>query len=510
MIKRWFICFLTASLFMLALVGCTPNETPPSEQSSAPAASESTDQKEEELPVEKDGFRLIFVSDLHYTALPHGNSDSNNTYGMDADERAQFFVDTMLSEKEKHPTKELFVFLLGDLTSSEFNYQLFDPAHANYAGDKDMYDLNEDGEVDLSDYYGSEYDPISLLKTKYLDQLTENGVQIYCIPGNHDTYSNAEWSALFDYANDGYVSFYDEDDAEYAVEIDETTAVLLLNAYNENRGSMTGSRDGSGKSFLAGTQQTLSYTESELSRIEARLDQLRARGFQNVYIASHYTVPEDKTVKALAEKYGDLLKGIFMGDEHTDREKTMFGLPAYVNGHFSVGMMKNPTTGVDMDHAYLPVSYISVETENGQATVDYHKVERLYLGVDNYEYLSRYFTLTRDEPLTAADDKKGENIVGLTEPLFSPDGKKDFSALYFYRYTLRAELSDGDRATGERLKYYLDTYNMGIRLMYTYGSDLVYNYSYINYSFKHLENSFFQQEEIYKTSHHPFVTEAVE
>lgn len=432
--------------------------------------------------------RLLFISDLHYNVMEGASGKENNPYGYSADMRAQHFINAVLAENERQNIDALF--LLGDLTSSEDWYKRFKPGHANYSSDA-MYDLNHDGTVDMTDYYGSQYDGIYQLKSKYLSQLENAGIPVYCVPGNHDTYDNSDWNNLF-----GYKAALDPDgsygftDTEYVVRFaEQKTAVVMLNSFNTDRGALTGSRTaGQNVSYWAGNQQTLSYTVSDPALIRRFLDDLKAEGYENIYIATHYLDGADTTVRAVTAEY-DFITGIIYGDVHNDVTGNINGVPAYVDGHYSQSMMSGTATGgtrYELNQKRLPFSFIILEQKGSVACVDYLKTEAFYFGMDNYTFMEKYFTLTE-----ATVDS---HMLALTRG--DTNGKS--GALGYYNYAIRDDLSAADRAIAEAVKAQIETYGMSVYMISTH-----WNYCYLGQSNRSLlEDSFYQAREIYKSYRH--------
>ncbi len=500
--------FLLGVIFVAGVaVSCTP-ASQGGEGSSLDSSSEidtsDTPEVVESVP------RAIFVSDLHFN-LGTGQGKWNDPYGMTAEDRAQYLVDMLLAEK-RAASGDLYVFILGDLTSSEYDYQLFDPLHKNYSSNKEKHDLNKDGTVDLYDYFGSDYDAIAIFQKKYVRSLERRGVYVYCTPGNHDTYKNDEWNNLFGYGDkksdgsfrDKNVLLYNETDAEYAVRINDDTAVLILNAFNEARGAMTVPRDTSKpETYFYTGQQTLGYTVSDIDFIRSSLDTLLASGYRNIYIASHMVTAND-TLQTIASEYEANLRAFIFGDYHTDNAGKIGNVPTYCDGHFSQSMMWKD--GLDLSQEKLPWSYTVLDLEEERHTLSYKKTEGVYLGVDNKAYLEGYFDLTPVPDATAADDNEaGSTIVGLTTPKTGTNASGteiDLSTIAYYRYRVKDGLSEADAARAARLLYFLNEYNLGVRLVDgtpTGSTGLHYNYCYLSYQRRHLAHSFYVAEEIYKS-----------
>ncbi len=508
--KKPFALLLTLFLMLTLLTACAP-EMPldsDSDSGSAPREESGTPPQEEKPTPTQE---IVYVTDLHYNVKNLGNAACLNMNGLTADMRAQYMVDCMKAKfdemRAENSAAELFVFITGDLCSTEYNYRIFDPDNAKYTNDR-TYDLNKDGRVDLDDFFFSEWDPIRTLKTKYLDQLTDYGIYVYCTPGNHDAYQIDQWNELFQYQ---YYSipnliYYNRKSAEYAVHINDDTAVVMLNSFNVNRGAMEIDRnpnDDKDETYINGKQQTLGYTSFDLDAARAIMDNLVADGYKNVYIASHEMGKGDATLNALCQEY-DCIKALVKGDWHQDGiirnfigDKTLL-----VVGHFSgSGMTRPDNPKFDIDIKTLPHSYVT--QKDGLFT--YYKAENAYFGVDNKTFMEAYFTLTKIEGATKLDDVMGENIVGLTDyttKMNASNTEIDVSPLYFYRYTLRTDLTPEDRAVGERIQYFLDTYNIGVHLIYgsvTGGSGACYDYSSLSYQRYYLDESFYQPLTAYKT-----------
>ncbi len=452
---------------------------------------------------------IVYITDLHYNVKNLGNAACLNMNGMTADARAQHMVDCMKEKfdrmRAEDPASELFLFLTGDLTSSEYNYQIFAPQHQNHQTDL-RYDTNGDGKVDLDDFYFTEWDPLWLFKTKYLDQLTEYGIYVYCIPGNHDVYETEKWNELFGYGNqsngadfdDPHIIAYNEADFEYVVRVNEDTAILLLNSYNEHRGAMMKEfQRNSGKSYLAGNQQTVGYTSSDLIAARALMEATVQSGCKSVYLVSH-DVRGDAAILALCEEY-DCIKALLRGDWHQDGilENYIGGRTLLVLGHFSGSGMPRPNAPkFDLDIKTLPHGYVT--QKDGLFT--YHKVENVYFGIDNLAFLSHYFELEKAEHFETS-----ENTVGLTTYTTALNAKGveiDVSPLSYYRYTPKKELSAEDMAIAARIQYFLDTYHIGVHRVYGDIAEergVCYDYSSLAYQRYYLDESFYQPHVAYKS-----------
>ena len=400
--------------------------------------------------------RLLFVSDLHYNVMRGASGMNNNLNGMDADQRAQHFVDAILKENENAPITA--VFLLGDLASAEDWYKKFDPKHASYAGktNKD-YDLDGNGTVNLDDYHGSKYDAIYLLNELYLSQIEAAGIPVYCVPGNHDTVDNAYWEKIF-----GYKASFGYTETEYIVKFPaQKTAVVMLNTFDKDKGSMTMSRNNDGKSYLAGTQQTLAYTPTDWELLKSFMDELVSEGYDTVYLAAHHFIGSGVYKKA-NEAYPQI-KGYIYGDAHYDTVANIYGVPSFIDGHYSQSLIEYKGTYGEriFDLPRLPFSWMMLEQKGLVATVDYYKEEALYLGKDNYEFLSQYFNLT--------EGTKNNHMIILTRVTnvdTSVAGKiTETITAGYYNYTIRTDISAEDQALAARIAYQIETYDMDMFLL---------------------------------------------
>lgn len=395
--------------------------------------------------------RLIFASDLHYN-VPLGSASANNVDGLYADDRMQHFVDSILTEHDNTPIDG--VFILGDLTSSEFAYRLFKEGHVKKSDDP-VYDLDYNGEVNMDDYFGSAYDAIYQLDEYYFSQLREAGIPVYCIPGNHDTYDNEYWDMLFEYTGFGYT------ETEYIVKFEDAkTAIIMLNTYDEQKGSQTGSRTGDGKNYLAGTQQTLSYTPVDRELLFSFLDELTDEGFESVYIAGHYLNGSDPALVAAAQTY-PIIKSFIFGDVHNDNVSKIGGVPSFVDGHYSQTLMeyKGELGERIFDMERLPLSYTVLSQYGPYATVDFVKEEMLYLGHDNYDMLSEYFVLTE------VTKEESDLILSRKENVREENGKHYADVrLGYYSLSIREDLSEDMREDAEHMLDLIEYYSISVFL----------------------------------------------
>ena len=400
--------------------------------------------------------RLLFVSDLHYNVMRGTSGMNNNLNGMDADQRAQHFVDAILKENENAPITA--VFLLGDLASAEDWYKKFDPKHASYAGKTNQtYDLDGNGTVNLDDYHGSKYDAIYLLNELYLSQIEAAGIPVYCVPGNHDTVDNAYWEKIF-----GYKASFGYTETEYIVKFSaQKTAVVMLNTFDKDKGSMTMSRNNDGKSYLAGSQQTLAFTPTDWELLKSFMDELVSEGYDTVYLAAHHFIGSEVYKKA-NEAYPQI-KGYIYGDAHYDTVANIYGVPSFIDGHYSQSLIeyKGPYGERMFDLPRLPFSWMMLEQKGLVATVDYYKEEALYLGKDNYEFLSQYFNLT--------EGTKNNHMIILTrvtnvDTSVAGQITETITAGY-YNYTIRTDISAEDQALAARIAYQIETYDMDMFLL---------------------------------------------
>ena len=407
--------------------------------------------------------RLIFVSDLHYNVKQGSSGKNNNLHGLDANARAQHFVDAMLKENAVDPIDA--VFFLGDLASAEDWYKYFDPAHAAYKANTNVAkDYNGDGKVDLDDYYVSDYEAIRILNENYLSKLEKAGIPVYCVPGNHDTIRNEYWERIF-----GYKETFGYTETEYIVKFaDQKTAVIMLNTFDEKKGSMTKSRNNDGKSYLANTQQTLAYTPVDETLIKRFLAELKAEGYESVYIAAHYFESKDTALVKAASEYSDIIKAFIYGDVHNDSVSTIGGIPSFVDGHYSQSLIEQKGSLGErlFDLERQPFSWLLLEQKGSVSTIDYYKEEALYLGRDNYEFLSQYLTLTKENVTT-----KGENMIILTPytSVKSADGKyTDTIVADYYSYAIRTDISAEMQEIAARIVNQIETYSMDM-FMLNYG-----------------------------------------
>ena len=409
--------------------------------------------------------RLLFVSDLHYNQ--HGSSGKNNNlHGLDADARAQHLVDSIL--REATYGKIDGVFFLGDLCSAEDHYMYFDPNHKNHGVGNTGKDLDGDGDVDTDDYYRSGVNVILILQEKYLSQLEKAGVAVYCVPGNHDTIQNHDWDKIF-----GYKQKYGYTETEYIVKYPEhKTAVIMLNMFDEEKGSMT--------QYYAG-KQTLGYTPANQELLFSFLDELKREGYETVYIAGHLFQPgNDPALTNAAAKYGDIIKAFIYGDVHNDAISWIGGIPSFCDGHYSSTLIEYVGEMGEryFDNQRLPLSFVIVEDRGGAVAIDYYKDEALYFGRDNYTFLAQYLNIT---PATAADHMIilttfVTNSYEATDSQGNPITKyEDIITAGYYNYTIRTDLSDADRAIAERIVYQLKTYDMDMYMLNYGDTDTIPN-----------------------------------
>lgn len=398
--------------------------------------------------------RFLFVSDLHYT--PTFGTQSNSINGIPTETRPQHFVDAILKENATNGVDA--VFFLGDLTSSESYYRYFKEGHYVHTNtsSKDLatYDLNKDGKVNMDDYHGSKYDGISELNDKYLSQLRDAGIPVYCVPGNHDTVDNEYWNKIF-----GYKETFGYRETEYIVRFPEhKTAVIMLNTFDEAKGSQNICRTNDGKTYLTG-QQTLGYTPVEQEFLFACLDELTAEGYETVYIASHFFQSDAALVNA-GMQY-PIIKAYIQGDVHNDNlNNSIGGVPFFSDGHYSQSLMeyKGEYGERIFDIQRLPFSYVVIEKRGDIDKVDFFKTEMVYFGKDNYAFMEKYFTLTE----VAA---QGENTLILTRITNTvvTDGKTtDTFHAGYYHFEIRTDLSAEDRAIAERIAYLIEEYDLNI------------------------------------------------
>ena len=409
--------------------------------------------------------RLLFVSDLHYNQ--HGSSGrNNNLHGMDADARAQHLVDSILREAKYGKIDG--VFFLGDLCSAEDHYMYFDPGHKNYGVGNTGMDLDGDGDVDTDDYYRSGVNVILVLQEKYLSKLEKAGVAVYCVPGNHDTIQNHDWNKIF-----GYKEKFGYTETEYIVKFAEhKTAVIMLNMFDEEKGSMT--------QYYAG-KQTLGYTPANQELLFSFLDELKREGYETVYIAGHLFQPgNDPALTNAAAKYGDIIKAFIYGDVHNDAISWIGGIPSFCDGHYSSTLIEYVGEMGEryFDNQRLPLSFVIVEDRGGAVAIDYYKDEALYFGRDNYTFLAQYLNIT---PATAADHMIilttfVTNSYEATDSQGNPITKyEDIITAGYYNYTIRTDLSDADRAIAERIVYQLKTYDMDMYMLNYGDTDTIPN-----------------------------------
>ena len=394
--------------------------------------------------------RLLFVSDLHYNVKQGSSGKNNNLNGMDADARAQHMVNAVLKEHANAPLDGFF--LLGDLCSAEDWYKKFDPNHTAYVGNTaSAWDIDGDGDVDLDDYYVSDYEAIRILNENYLSQIEAAGIPVYCVPGNHDTIQNEYWEKIF-----GYKERFGYTETEYIVKFEEQkTAVIMLNTFDEEKGAMTKSRNNDGKNYLSNTQQTLAYTAPDWTLLKSFLDELTAEGYETVYLAAHIFSNGESLQKAAEYP---IVKAFIYGDQHIDDVSSIAGVPAFVDGHYSQSLLEY--TGEYGERIFdiqrLPFSWILVEGHGNVSTVDYYKEEALYLGKDNYEFLSQYLTLTEGT-------KENHKIIltRVTNVDTSVAGKvTETIEAGYYNYVIRTDISLEMQAVAARIVHQIETYDM--------------------------------------------------
>ena len=404
--------------------------------------------------------RLLFISDLHYNVMRGSTGRLSNTNGLSADMRAQLVMDWIIKQKKAGGVDA--VFFLGDLTSSEDWYKRFDPTCSKWAGEgaeKDTYDLDKDGDVDLDDYYGSKYDAVYWLNETYLSQLEDAEIPVYCVPGNHDTIDNGHWERTFGYEKKlGYTK------TEYIVKFPEhKTAVVMLNTFDKDKGAMDTVRVAAGNTYRAGTEQTLGYTPVNKKLLFKFLDELEEQGYESVYLAAHDMTTYDAALFEAAEKYS-FITAYMYGDHHVDTVSSINGVPSFIIGHCMSPLYewigKNGET--QYDNQRLPLSGVFVGKHGDVSTYDYYKMEVLHLCKDNYDFMSRYFTLTEVDESHWADPNT-LILTRITNTVVSEDGKTT-NTIYagYYRYEYREDLSAEDRAIAERISYLIETYNMNL------------------------------------------------
>ena len=405
--------------------------------------------------------RLLFVSDLHYSVMQGATGRYTNINGLSGDGRAQHLVDSILAENEAGGIDA--VFLLGDLTSSEDWYKRFDPNCANhhYSEERDVWNSSTnsagaDGILNLDDYYGSKYDAVYQLQTKYLSQLEEAGIPVYCVPGNHDTIDNGHWERTF-----GYKEKFGYTETEYIVRfLEQKTAVVMLNTFDTSNGAMDTPRTSSEKTYRNGKEQTLGYTPVKEELLIALLDELVSEGYESVYIAAHDMTTADAALLEAAEKYS-FITAYMYGDHHVDTVGTIGGEPAFIEGHYVATLFEYVGENGERlyNHQRLPLSYVIAEKHGDVATVDYKKMEVVHLAKDNYDFMARYFVLTEVD----ARDENTVILTRITDTTVSDDGKTT-NTVYagYYHLTLRTDLSDEDLAAAERIAWLVETYDICI------------------------------------------------
>ena len=127
-------------------------------------------------------FRVLLISDIHYTA--------KDQYGIVSQERMQSMINDIITEHKKQPID--LILILGDLSTDN------------------MGDPNSSATL-----YGSNY--VRRIFEEYLYKLP---CPVYALPGNHDSWSNEVWKSITGY------------DRQYSIEFDDIV-FIMLDTYND-------------------------------------------------------------------------------------------------------------------------------------------------------------------------------------------------------------------------------------------------------------------------------------
>ena len=253
--------------------------------------------------------RILFLTDIHYHVHQADNDEASvNQYGYTGNERMQIMVDAVLAEHRKKPLD--MVLILGDLGGNNYTIR-------PYMENGVMSDAAADA------YFGSDGDAIYAVRHRYLASIEAAGIPVYCLPGNHDAYSNALWERLFGYARDSVIELPDVD-----------TAILMLDLYGLEPTN----------AYFTANRETLSVrsarTEEEKARLSAIME--KAKNYSRVIACAHYANFDPDTREALASC--ENLAYCFVGDGHdiTKVESKDFPLlPIYMLGKFGYSIRED-------------------------------------------------------------------------------------------------------------------------------------------------------------------------
>ena len=318
-----------------------------SEQGSSESQTERESESESLNVTEIEGLRVLAVGDTHCTTGTDERINSyikwaGETFGYENTERMGLFVDSVLAEHEKEPIDLLLV--LGDLANNDKPFQYYYKTYMNsikgtsrdrWYGDWKAYMMDE--------FYASENDSIYDFKVNYLDRIADAGIPYYVVPGNHDAYTDEMWEACFSakYGDNGelltpsHIGEYGEMD--YIIELPEKdTAIIMLNNFAYDEAEET---DNLGNSMLGPryqyymTHDNVAYTplSTDETRVETFKELVReARGYQHLYIASHYfsgldvvnnkTVNDNSFIVTEGDKYGNL-RAILYGHDQGNQDR---------------------------------------------------------------------------------------------------------------------------------------------------------------------------------------------
>ena len=226
-------------------------------------AADATEEEETDL-------RVVFSSDIHYTALV-------DCYSTDKDARMKHWVDCIIAENEKDPIDLLVI--NGDVS-------------LDYLSTDSFSGLIE-GIVD------SESDMTEAFIGTYLTQVKKAGIDVWVMPGNHESYTDDDWKDLTGNARQGSM-------------VVDNNLFIFLDNYNSSLGTDTSSDS--------------TYTATSTQQVTDAMD---ANPDLDVYLIAHYfDTAEDDTKDSsgadidtnlqtlLTGTYGDRIKGLFAGHSH--------------------------------------------------------------------------------------------------------------------------------------------------------------------------------------------------
>ena len=210
-----------------------------------------------------DGYRVLLSSDMHYSIASQAPyTVPSNYYGVTNDDRLQLWVDSIKAEHQLAPIDLLII--PGDVS--------FD-----YCDSRGTMTQLEQSTVDT-------------FVEKYVSQLPEE-IDIFIMPGNHDAWTNANWSQKTGYPREGYLTLGDN-------------LFIMVDTY-DNPDSMEDNY---------GVGDNMTYQPIDVAWVQEIMDTYPT---YNVWLISHYfdSANESDDFKALV-KDNARVKGLFAGHTH--------------------------------------------------------------------------------------------------------------------------------------------------------------------------------------------------